>query len=59
MGEHGIAPREIVTTEDFAAERRDQLKDKARAVSFLSAPIPGDTGLLEELIAPARYSRLN
>ncbi|XP_057191075.1 G patch domain-containing protein 1 [Triplophysa rosa] len=56
FGEHGIAPREIVTTEDFASERRDQLKDKARAVSFLSAPIPGDTGLLDELISPAKSS---
>uniref|UniRef100_A0A8C1G4K6 G patch domain containing 1 n=1 Tax=Cyprinus carpio TaxID=7962 RepID=A0A8C1G4K6_CYPCA len=56
FSEHGIAPREIVTTEDFASERKDQLKDKARAVSSLAALIPGDTGLLEELIAPARSS---
>ncbi|XP_073693124.1 G patch domain-containing protein 1 isoform X1 [Garra rufa] len=56
FGEHGIAPQEIVTTEDFASERKDQLKDKARAVSSLAALIPGDTGLLEELIAPARSS---
>nr|XP_055061856.1 G patch domain-containing protein 1 isoform X1 [Misgurnus anguillicaudatus] len=56
FGEHGIAPQEIVTTVDFASEKRDQIKDKARAVNFLAAPIPGDTGLLEELIAPARSS---
>ncbi|XP_026123418.1 G patch domain-containing protein 1 isoform X1 [Carassius auratus] len=56
FSEHGIAPREIVTTADFASERKDQLKDKARAVSSLAALIPGDTGLLEELIAPARSS---
>uniref|UniRef100_A0A8C2J121 G patch domain containing 1 n=1 Tax=Cyprinus carpio TaxID=7962 RepID=A0A8C2J121_CYPCA len=56
FSEHGIAPREIVTTEDFASERKDQLKDKARAVSSLAALIPGDPGLLEELIAPARSS---
>uniref|UniRef100_A0A8C2HAC0 G patch domain containing 1 n=1 Tax=Cyprinus carpio TaxID=7962 RepID=A0A8C2HAC0_CYPCA len=56
FSEHGIAPREIVTTDDFASERKDQLKDKARAVSSLAALIPGDTGLLEELIAPARSS---
>ncbi|KAK7176319.1 hypothetical protein R3I93_000542 [Phoxinus phoxinus] len=56
FGEHGIAPKEIVTTDDFASERKDQLKDKARAVSSIAALIPGDTGLLEELIAPARSS---
>ncbi|XP_059388231.1 G patch domain-containing protein 1 [Carassius carassius] len=56
FSEHGIAPQEIVTTADFASERKDQLKDKARAVSSLAALIPGDTGLLEELIAPARSS---
>ncbi|XP_050971978.1 G patch domain-containing protein 1 isoform X1 [Labeo rohita] len=56
FSEHGIAPREIVTTDDFASERKNQLKDKARAVSSLAALIPGDTGLLEELIAPARSS---
>ncbi|XP_048040948.1 LOW QUALITY PROTEIN: G patch domain-containing protein 1 [Megalobrama amblycephala] len=56
FSEHGIAPREIITTDDFASERKDQLKDKARAVSSLAALIPGDTGLLEELIAPARSS---
>ncbi|XP_051576587.1 G patch domain-containing protein 1-like isoform X1 [Myxocyprinus asiaticus] len=56
LGEHGIAPQEIVTTDNFASERRDKLKDKARAVSSLAAPIPGDTALLEELIAPARSS---
>ncbi|XP_043099865.1 G patch domain-containing protein 1 isoform X2 [Puntigrus tetrazona] len=56
FGEHGIAPQEIITTDDFASERKDQLKDKARTVSSLAALIPGDTGLLEELIAPARSS---
>uniref|UniRef100_A0A671M264 G-patch domain-containing protein n=1 Tax=Sinocyclocheilus anshuiensis TaxID=1608454 RepID=A0A671M264_9TELE len=56
FSEHGIAPREIVTTDDFASGKKDQLKDKARAVSSLAALIPGDTGLLEELIAPARSS---
>uniref|UniRef100_A0A8B9JHX0 G patch domain containing 1 n=1 Tax=Astyanax mexicanus TaxID=7994 RepID=A0A8B9JHX0_ASTMX len=55
FGEHGIAPREITTTDDFASGRPDQIRDKAKAISSLSAPIPGDT-LLEELIAPARSS---
>ncbi|XP_056317791.1 G patch domain-containing protein 1 [Danio aesculapii] len=56
FGEHGIAPREITTTDEFASERKDQIKDKARAVSSLAALIPGDPGLLEEFIAPARSS---
>ncbi|KAM9493532.1 G patch domain-containing protein 1 isoform 1-T3 [Clarias gariepinus] len=55
FNEHGIAPQQIITTEDFASGRTDQIRDKARAISALSAPIPGDT-LLEELIAPARSS---
>ncbi|XP_058639617.1 G patch domain-containing protein 1 isoform X2 [Onychostoma macrolepis] len=56
FSEHGIAPQEIITTDDFASERKDQLKDKARVVNSLAALIPGDPGLLEELIAPARSS---
>ncbi|XP_061077918.1 G patch domain-containing protein 1 [Conger conger] len=55
FGEHGIAPREITTTDDFASGRRDQMRDKARAITSLTAPIPGDT-LLEDLVAPARIS---
>uniref|UniRef100_A0A3B4DW06 G-patch domain-containing protein n=1 Tax=Pygocentrus nattereri TaxID=42514 RepID=A0A3B4DW06_PYGNA len=55
FSEHGIAPREITTTDDFASGRPDQIRDKAKAISSLAAPIPGDT-LLEELIAPARSS---
>ncbi|XP_062845814.1 G patch domain-containing protein 1 [Trichomycterus rosablanca] len=55
LGEHGIAPQQIITTDDFASGRPDQIRDKARAISSLTAPIPGDT-LLEELIAPASSS---
>ncbi|XP_053472683.1 G patch domain-containing protein 1 isoform X2 [Ictalurus furcatus] len=55
FSEHGIAPQQITTTDDFVSGRPDQIKDKARAISSLTAPIPGDT-LLEELIAPARSS---
>ncbi|XP_030621528.1 G patch domain-containing protein 1 [Chanos chanos] len=55
LSEHGIAPREIITTDDFASGRKDQIKDKARAITSLTAPIPGDT-LLEDLIAPAKSS---
>ncbi|KAG7315045.1 hypothetical protein KOW79_021133 [Hemibagrus wyckioides] len=55
FSEHGIAPQQITTTEDFVSGRPDQIRDKARAISSLSAPIPGDT-LLEELITPAQSS---
>ncbi|KAI4876812.1 hypothetical protein NFI96_013201 [Prochilodus magdalenae] len=55
FGEHGIAPREITTTDDFASGRPDRIRDQAKAIRSLTAPIPGDT-LLEELIAPARSS---
>ncbi|XP_041929827.1 G patch domain-containing protein 1 isoform X2 [Alosa sapidissima] len=55
LGEHGIAPREITTTEDFHSGRSDPLREKARALSAMTGPIPGDT-LLDDLIAPARTS---
>nr|XP_023646196.1 G patch domain-containing protein 1 isoform X10 [Paramormyrops kingsleyae] len=55
FSEHGIAPREITTTEDFTSGRQDTIRDKARALNSLVAPIPGDT-VLEDLIAPARTS---
>ncbi|XP_063336671.1 G patch domain-containing protein 1 isoform X2 [Pelmatolapia mariae] len=55
FSEHGIAPREITTSQEFSSSRRDEAGEKARAVSAQAALIPGDT-LLEELIAPARSS---
>ncbi|XP_055767835.1 G patch domain-containing protein 1-like isoform X3 [Salvelinus fontinalis] len=55
LGEHGIAPRQITTTADFASGRTDVIRDKARVITSLSAPIPGDT-VLEDLVAPARSS---
>ncbi|KAJ7999344.1 hypothetical protein DPEC_G00193410 [Dallia pectoralis] len=55
LGEHGIAPKEITTTENFGPGKKDLIRDKARAISSLSAPIPGDT-VLEDLVAPARSS---
>ncbi|XP_034385421.1 G patch domain-containing protein 1 isoform X2 [Cyclopterus lumpus] len=55
FGEHGIAPSEISTSQEFTSSRRDATREKARAVSAQAAVIPGDT-LLEELIAPARSS---
>lgn len=53
LSEHGIAPRGITTSHEFTSGRRDELRDKARAINAQAALIPGDT-LLEELIAPAR-----
>ncbi|KAM7405595.1 hypothetical protein PAMP_000032 [Pampus punctatissimus] len=55
FSEHGIAPREITTSQEFSSRRRDEAREKARVVSAQAALIPGDT-LLEELIAPARTS---
>ncbi|XP_075906817.1 G patch domain-containing protein 1 isoform X3 [Nelusetta ayraudi] len=55
LSEHGIAPRGITTSQEFTSGRRDELRDKARAINAQAALIPGDT-LLEELIAPARLS---
>ncbi|XP_027870871.1 G patch domain-containing protein 1 isoform X2 [Xiphophorus couchianus] len=55
FGEHGIAPREITTSQEFSSSRRDPAAEKARAVGAQAALIPGDS-LLEELIAPARSS---
>nr|XP_046254210.1 G patch domain-containing protein 1 isoform X2 [Scatophagus argus] len=55
FSEHGIAPREITTSQEFSSSRRDEAREKARAVSAQAALIPGDT-LLEELITPARLS---
>ncbi|KAF0042682.1 hypothetical protein F2P81_004019 [Scophthalmus maximus] len=53
LGEHGIAPAQITTSQEFSSSRRDEAREKARAVNAQAALIPGDT-LLEELIAPAR-----
>lgn len=53
FGEHGIAPSEISTSQEFTSSRRDATREKARAVNAQAALITGDT-LLEELIAPTR-----
>ncbi|CAK6978655.1 G patch domain-containing protein 1 isoform X2 [Scomber scombrus] len=55
FGEHGIAPAQISTSLEFSSSRRDEAREKARAVNAQSALIAGDT-LLEQLIAPARTS---
>ncbi|XP_061560485.1 G patch domain-containing protein 1 isoform X1 [Phycodurus eques] len=51
MGEHGIAPAHITTTQPFAAPATR--RDKAKTVNAQTTLIPGDN-ILEELVAPAR-----
>ncbi|XP_069495281.1 G patch domain-containing protein 1 isoform X2 [Ambystoma mexicanum] len=52
LGEHGIAPKEIMTTDDFASKAKHRITEKARQLSSLTAPIPGAT-ILQDLIAAA------
>ncbi|XP_078524665.1 G patch domain-containing protein 1 isoform X1 [Lissotriton helveticus] len=55
LGEHGIAPNEIMVTDDFISKSKDRIKEKARQLASLSAPIPGAT-VLQDLIASTRIS---
>ncbi|KAM4721366.1 G patch domain-containing protein 1 [Rhinophrynus dorsalis] len=55
LGEFGIAPKEIVTTDDFASKAKDKIREKARELASVTAPIPGAT-ILEDLIAPAKIT---
>ncbi|KAJ1082895.1 hypothetical protein NDU88_003058, partial [Pleurodeles waltl] len=55
LGEHGIAPNEIMMTDDFVSKSKDRIKEKARQLASLTAPIPGAT-VLQDLIASARIS---
>ncbi|CAH2324209.1 G patch domain-containing 1 [Pelobates cultripes] len=55
LGEFGIAPNEILTTDDFASKTKDRIREKARELASVTAPIPGAT-MLEDLIAPAKIS---
>ncbi|XP_038609959.1 G patch domain-containing protein 1 isoform X1 [Tachyglossus aculeatus] len=55
FSEYGIAPKSIVTTDDFASKTKDRIKEKARQLAAAVAPIPGAT-ILDDLIAPARLS---
>ncbi|XP_058485374.1 G patch domain-containing protein 1 isoform X1 [Solea solea] len=55
FSEHGIAPSQITTSQEFSSGCRDEVREKSRAVISQMALIPGDT-LLEELITPARSS---
>uniref|UniRef100_A0A8C8R864 G-patch domain containing 1 n=1 Tax=Pelusios castaneus TaxID=367368 RepID=A0A8C8R864_9SAUR len=53
LGEYGIAPKEIITTDDFASRTKDKRKEKARQIAGAAASIPGATAL-DDLIAPAK-----
>ncbi|XP_073515863.1 G patch domain-containing protein 1 [Phyllobates terribilis] len=55
LGEFGIAPKEILTTDDFASKTKDRIREKARELVSVTAPIPGAT-ILEDLIAPAKIT---
>ncbi|XP_072278322.1 G patch domain-containing protein 1 isoform X2 [Pyxicephalus adspersus] len=55
LGEFGIAPKEIMTTDDFASKSKDKIREKARELAAVTAPIPGAT-ILEDLIAPAKIT---
>ncbi|XP_008583744.1 PREDICTED: G patch domain-containing protein 1 [Galeopterus variegatus] len=55
LSEFGIAPKAIVTTDDFASKTKDRIQEKARQLAAATAPIPGAT-LLDDLITPAKLS---
>ncbi|XP_075045290.1 G patch domain-containing protein 1 isoform X2 [Mixophyes fleayi] len=55
LSEFGIAPKEIMTTDDFASKTKDKVWEKARELAAVTAPIPGAT-ILEDLIAPAKIT---
>ncbi|XP_075694562.1 G patch domain-containing protein 1 [Rhinoderma darwinii] len=55
LGEFGIAPTEIMTTDDFASKTKDRILEKARELASVTAPIPGAT-ILEDLISPAKIT---
>ncbi|XP_063109003.1 G patch domain-containing protein 1 isoform X3 [Cavia porcellus] len=55
LSEFGIAPKAIVTTDDFASKTKDKIQEKARQLAAATAPIPGAT-LLDDFIAPAKLS---
>ncbi|KAL4697803.1 hypothetical protein H8957_001291 [Semnopithecus entellus] len=55
LSEFGIAPKVIVTTDDFASKTKDRIQEKARQLAAATAPIPGAT-LLDDLITPAKLS---
>ncbi|XP_036886644.1 G patch domain-containing protein 1 isoform X3 [Sturnira hondurensis] len=55
LSEFGIAPKVIVTTDDFASKTKDRIREKARQLAAATAPVPGAT-LLDDFITPAKLS---
>ncbi|XP_078400828.1 G patch domain-containing protein 1 isoform X1 [Cetorhinus maximus] len=55
LKDHGIAPKGITTTDDFASKAKDKIQEKSRALASVAAPIPGAT-ILDDLIAPAKIT---
>ncbi|CAI5782600.1 patch domain-containing 1 [Podarcis lilfordi] len=55
LGEHGIAPKEISITDEFASKSKDKIKEKAKQLAGVVGPIPGAT-VLDEFIAPAKIT---
>ncbi|XP_054856734.1 G patch domain-containing protein 1 isoform X2 [Eublepharis macularius] len=55
LSEHGIAPKEITVSDEFASKSKDKIKEKARQIAGVVAPIPGAI-LLDEYIAPSKIT---
>ncbi|NXS18392.1 GPTC1 protein, partial [Mystacornis crossleyi] len=55
LSEFGIAPKDITTTDDFASKAKDRIKEKARLIAGVVAPIPGTTAF-EDLIGPSKIT---
>ncbi|KAJ7311927.1 hypothetical protein JRQ81_006247 [Phrynocephalus forsythii] len=55
LGEHGIAPKEIRVTDEYASKSKEKIKEKARQIARIAGPIPGAT-VLDEYIAPPKMT---
>ncbi|NXR64503.1 GPTC1 protein, partial [Rhadina sibilatrix] len=55
LSEFGIAPKDITTTDDFASKAKDKIKEKARQIAGVVAPIPGTTAF-DDLIGPSKIT---
>ncbi|XP_018426247.1 PREDICTED: G patch domain-containing protein 1 [Nanorana parkeri] len=52
LGEFGIAPKEILTTDDFASKTKDKVREKARELAAVTAPIPGSVVIRSIISSP-------
>ncbi|NWS36787.1 GPTC1 protein, partial [Polioptila caerulea] len=55
LSEFGIAPKDITTTDDFASKAKDRIKEKAKQIAGVVAPIPGTTAF-DDLIGPSKIT---